>query len=1004
MNKIAQIMAISVFFVLCSVCSARELLVPSQYPTIQSAIDAAVDGDTVIVTTGTYTGEGNRDIDFRGKAITVRSAAPNDPNIVSATIINCSDDPWSYGFTFQSGEDANSILTGFTITNSRGAIRCQISSPTIKNCTISNNGSGISCSGSPTITNCIITGNSGVQGGGISCSWDNPVITNCTISNNSGSGIYSYQSNPIITDCIINDNKGAGRAGTGGGISVVGGLLLIYNSIISGNKADSSGGGIYCEPAISPKVNIINCIITGNSANNGDGGGIFCPSGSVKVANCTISGNSAKRNGGGIFPTGSSLSISNSIIWGNADSSGTGQSAQVYDGKPDVWFSCIQDDNPDDANIPFDTDKYNIDDDPCFVDGDYHLLPASPCIEAGDPFFTYHPGDVDIDVQPRLMGRCVDMGADEFEIKMIAVTKPKGGEVWTAGSTHEIKWDSYNISGMVDIYYSTNNGVNWIKIESIANTGSYIWDLPGSQFQRFCHPAPRRGGIDSNQCRILVEPNTPVPNLIRIESELFTIQPYRNWPCQQWWSGCPHKRFGPKYGSVKWQFQTGGPVTAGIAIGYNNRIHVPCEDGKLYTLSAGGRLLWTYDTNSPLVVTPAVDCSGAVYIGAENGKLYAIDRDGRLLWTHTTDGPIYSSPVVLFDNPLCGYPYRKMCFPPWHFRPWEQPEQIFVCSVDGTLYALGLDGSELWCFGTDSLSAAISGAIFASPAIDHNSGLYISGIYDPNLYAIDSNSISEKWNCNFSNPNPAGRRPWPFASPVIGKNGAIYQALLYDANLYAIEPNNGSILWSANMADPCSGWFESDYTEIYGQPSCWSKPALAPDGTIYVSFNDPYLRAVDPNGNIKWVTRLGTMGGFMLTVGGDGLIYAACDDARLYVVEPNGRQFSQFEGFGGLSYPTITVGRMVLVSDANNTVWAIGGYFCKDRPFALHKLEDITLDGIVDSSDLTVLTSEWLSCTDPSLPCGYRGNQKYLKGDVNQDLYVDLSDFVLLANRWLNKE
>jgi parallel beta-helix repeat protein/predicted outer membrane repeat protein len=986
-----RIVAVTLF-----VYNLETLLVPVEYPTIQSAIDAAVDGDSVIVTPGTYTGEGNWDLDFLGKAITVRSADPNDPNIVSATIINCNDEMRRYfsGFNFQSGEDANSVLAGFTITNG---------------------GRAISCRSSPAIKNCIITGNSGGEGGGIYCGYGSPKITNCTISNNSGSGIYSYQSNPTIADCIISNNIGAGRAGSGrgGGMSVIDGLCLIYNSIISGNKGDSCGGGIYCEQySSSSKVTFINCIITGNSVGS-DGGGIYCTgSSSVKFANCTISGNSAKGHGGGIFS--SSISITDSIIWGNVDSSGTGQSAQVYDGWPDVWFSCIQDDNPDDANIPFGADKYNIDDDPCFVapgfwdanglwhDGDYHLQSASPCIEAGNPFFTYHPGDVDMDGQPRVMGRCIDMGADEFELSVIVVTKPKGGEVWTAGSTHEIKWDSYNISGMVDIYYSTNNGAAWLKIDSVADTGSYTWDLPGSQFQRYCH----KGLIDSNQCRILVEPNTPIPNLIRIESELFTIQPYCNLPCQPWWSGCPHKRFGPKYGCVKWQFQTSGPVTAGVAIGYNNRVHVPCEDGKLYTLSAGGRLLWTYDTNSPLVDTPAVDCSGAVYFGAENGKLYAIDRDGRLLWTHTTDGPIYSSPVVLFDNPLCDrtYPYWKRRFPTGYRWPWEQLEQIFVCSVDGILYALGRDGSELWSFETDSISAITAGAITASPAIDHEGNLHIAGIYDPNLYAIDSNSVSEKWNCNFSNPNPAGRRPWPFASPVIGKNGAIYQALLYDPNLYTIDPNDGSIIWSTNMADPCSGWFEPSYAANYGRPSCWSKPALAPDGTIYVSLNDPYLRAVDPNGNIKWVTRLGTMGGFTLTISDDGLIYAACDDARLYVVEPNGQQIAQFEGFGGLSFPTITAGRTIIISDANNTVWAIGGYFCKDHPLALHKLEDITGDGIVDSADLSVLTTDWLGCTDPTLPCNYHGNQRYLKGDVNQDLYIDFADFALLANRWLNKE
>jgi outer membrane protein assembly factor BamB len=412
--------------------------------------------------------------------------------------------------------------------------------------------------------------------------------------------------------------------------------------------------------------------------------------------------------------------------------------------------------------------------------------------------------------------------------------------------------------------------------------------------------------------------------------------------------------------------------------------------------------LWTYDTNSPLVCSPAVDRSGSVYVGAENGKLYAIDKNGRLLWTHTTDGPIYSSPVVLFDDPLCGYhcPYWKM-----HCPPWEQPVQIFVGSVDGALYALAQDGSELWTFETDGVSAVTTGAIFASPTIDRSGTLHIDGIYDTNLYALDSNNADIKWNRPFPDPcRPYGRRPWPFASPVIAENGTIYQALLYDTNLYAIRPSDGNIIWSTNLADPCSGWFEPNYAKTYGPASCWSKPALAPNGTIYVNLNDPYLRAVNPNGTIKWVTRLGTIGGFTLTVGADGLIYAASDDARLYVVNPNGQQVSQFEGSGGLSFPTITTGRTVLVSDANNTVWAIGQYNCSGQTPALHCLEDLNGDGVVDGIDLATLIADWLDCTDPGPPCNYKGSQVYLRGDINKDLYVDFADFAQLANRWLNKE
>lgn len=85
------------------------------FPTIQAALDTAVDGDVIELTAGDYRGDGNRDIDFLGKAVTIRSQT-SDPAVC---VIDCqgSAETPHRAFNFDSGEGPASVLQGLTIRN-----------------------------------------------------------------------------------------------------------------------------------------------------------------------------------------------------------------------------------------------------------------------------------------------------------------------------------------------------------------------------------------------------------------------------------------------------------------------------------------------------------------------------------------------------------------------------------------------------------------------------------------------------------------------------------------------------------------------------------------------------------------------------------------------------------------------------------------------------------------------------------------------------------------------
>ncbi len=369
-SPIPILLALICFFNFSLICAAAIIKVPQDYSTIQSAIDAASDGDEIIVSPGTY----YEHVGLRGKNIILRSIDPKDPSVVASTIIDGKKASNVVGF--KGTESPACILSGFTITNGKtlegGGIYGSGTMATIENNIIANN---IGYSGPPF----------GHGGGMYAC---NGIIQGNTISDNTagwGGGL-------ALCYGIIQDNTISGNSAlSGGGLFGCGGS--IRNNTITDNWASWYGGGLSaCHGDIQ------NNIISGNSTTMHGGGLVSCAG---TIQNNTISGNSANDYGGGLSECDGF--IINCIIWGNSAST----DSQLY-GSSMPFYSCIQDWTSG--------GRGNILRDPEFVNplsGDYRLQTDSPCVDAGNTYYLVGEYQADIEGECRVAGESVDMGCDE---------------------------------------------------------------------------------------------------------------------------------------------------------------------------------------------------------------------------------------------------------------------------------------------------------------------------------------------------------------------------------------------------------------------------------------------------------------------------------------------------------------------------------------------------------------------------------------------------------------
>ena len=437
---------VTLAFLLCwlsPLLAQNTIHVPADQVTVQAAIDAAANGDTVLIAPGQY----NESIDFKGKSITVTGTSGQG----GTSIAGPGGGPT---VSFTSGEGPNSILTNLTIegggatgTAEQAGIFIKASSPTLRN----NQIFGAACHGIH-----VVNGAPLIDSSRIAATGGNNANAGCTIAN--GTGIFvEGQANgtaAVIQNNTIEGNYTAvsvpnAESGGAGIFAHNGALVLIQKNIITGNGAADSnakGGAILLEGA---SALIINNLIYNNVAGKA-GGGIAvlngaAPSGAISLVNNTVAANTVIQQ-----PTflgipsageevdiegGNPVTLNNNIFWAN-----DARAAVTCNG-PGVFVTFSNDDihnavGPTTADVGTGVCGFqpglngNLSADPRFADvgfSQFHLTPQSPAIDAGsnaDLSATSALGaniSTDLDGNPRVVNgqnypsqAVVDMGCYEF--------------------------------------------------------------------------------------------------------------------------------------------------------------------------------------------------------------------------------------------------------------------------------------------------------------------------------------------------------------------------------------------------------------------------------------------------------------------------------------------------------------------------------------------------------------------------------------------------------------
>ena len=332
----------------------------ADFDNIQAAVDAASDGDEIIVMPGIYISTTSEVVNPNGKELWIHSNLGSEYTFIDG-------ETQRRGFLFDSNETSATVIDGFTIMrcvaeNGGGAYIFE-SSPTIENCNFINNTSNNDGAGAffgysdSILINCTFSANIAAnEAGGLRANWSNLTLNDCTFTLNSGDyggALYCWGSSPVLTNCIFTNNT-ANYAGamrckefsnpvltncefTGNTVEFDGGAMhnkdasnpTLTGCNFVGNTASYDGGGVYNSDS---NPTLTNCFFEGNTSTgpNSDGGGIYNLGSDPTLTSCIFEANTATNGGGGVCNDNSNPAFTNCTFTNNAASSRGGGISNLY--------------------------------------------------------------------------------------------------------------------------------------------------------------------------------------------------------------------------------------------------------------------------------------------------------------------------------------------------------------------------------------------------------------------------------------------------------------------------------------------------------------------------------------------------------------------------------------------------------------------------------------------------------------------------------------------------